>query len=173
MLSATVSLHDVVNIEGFVRGRLDDSSIRFEAGERDELVLEGIAIMYDLAGSYQHHLPGYEKPGRFSGYAARYLSRRLGEAWHRLHPEHIYTSREDGSREYSYLKPAISLDGIRARAVARGEPDTVDGRILERRYWTGTRSGARAPVRKKGVDGAEGGPGGADEPDAEGGRAAG
>lgn len=156
MLTATVSLHDIANVEAFVRSRLDASRVRFVEEEREELVLEGLAILYDLAESYQHHLPGYAKPGRFSGYAARYLSRRLGEAWHRLHPEHVYTTNEDGSREYTYLQPAVSLDGIRTRAVERGEPDTVDGRILDRRYWTGSRPTARAAAAPAPVDGAAG-----------------
>jgi len=169
MLTATVALHDITNVEAFVRATLDDSRIRFQTGERDELVLEGLAILYDLAGSYQHQLPGYAQPGRFSGYAARYLPRRLGEAWHRLHEEHIYRTRLDGGREYEYLQPAISLDGIRSRAQLRGEPDTVDSRILERRYWTGARPGARPPVPAPPVAGPAQAVRGGDEPDAAGG----
>ena len=135
MLSATVALYDIQNAEAFVRSTLDSSRIRFASEEREELVLEGLAVLCDLAGSFQPHMPGYDQPGRFSGYAARFLPRRLGEAWHRLHPEHVYRTRADGSREWEYLQPPISLDGARERAGYNGSADSVERRTLDRTQW--------------------------------------
>jgi hypothetical protein len=135
MLAATVTLHDITNVEAFVHATLDDSRIRFGQEEREELVLEGFAILYDLAASYKPHIEGYAQPGRFSGYAARYLPRRLGEAWHKLHPDHVYRTKPEGGREWIFLRPAISLDAALARAGVDGNADSVERRIVNRAAW--------------------------------------
>lgn len=142
MLAGIVSLYDVDDVEAFVQATLNNSNIDFSGEERDELVLEGIAIMCDLAARYEPHRPGYQQAGRFSGYAAMFLPRRLGDAWHRLHPEHCYVTRPDGSREWVYLERAVSLDGIRSEDHQRGRGDTVDTRILDRTKWARPRARA-------------------------------
>lgn len=130
MLAEVVALHDVADVEGFVNATIN----RFEQGnrpewariardEREELVLEGIAIMYHLADRYEPRRGNHTQDGRFSGFAAFYLPKRLGEAWHRLHAEHRYVTGKDGKREWVYLQPALSIEGLRASHADAGSGD--------------------------------------------------
>jgi hypothetical protein len=135
-----VSLHDIADVRRFVCATLNASRIRFDEDEFEDLVGEGIAILYQLAETYKPHLPGYEQEGRFSGYAACYLPRRLGDVWHTMHPEHIYRTREDGSREYEYVPKAISLDAAFERAALEGTGDTVECQILPAAKWVRPRA---------------------------------
>jgi hypothetical protein len=42
-----------------------------------------------------------------------FLPRRLGDAWHKWHPEHRYvTDPETGKRGWSYTPAMLSLDGL-------------------------------------------------------------
>jgi hypothetical protein len=55
--------------------------------ERDELQLEGLVILYELADRFEPHRAGYAQAGRFSGYARlppEAARRRLAP----IHPEH-------------------------------------------------------------------------------------
>ena len=143
MLTTVVVLHDVDDVEAFVQATLNASGIAFERDERDELVLEGLAIMYRLADQFEPHRPGYSQPGRFSGYAAMFLPRRLTDAWHRLHPEHCYVTRPDGGREWYFAEQPVSLDGLRSDAAARkGSADGVDGQIRSPAHWARPRRAA-------------------------------
>lgn len=85
----TTALFDVTDVEGFVAASLTRSHIITNRDEHDELIAEGITILYELAHRYQPHMPGYTTPGRFSGYAAALLPRRMQDAYYRMHPEHL------------------------------------------------------------------------------------
>jgi hypothetical protein len=52
-----------------------------------------------------------------------FLPRRLGDAWHRWHPEHRYiTDPATGRRRWHYDPPTMSLDGLyEARGGDAGE----------------------------------------------------
>lgn len=127
MLATPVILHDIASAEGFVRGTIakaERGGMALEHDEREELVSEGLTILYELAGTFDAHRPGYETSGRFSGYAAMFLPRRLGDAWHRSHPEHRYvTDHSTGRRVWHYDPPAVSLDAITDARTNRGGED--------------------------------------------------
>ena len=120
MLTATVALFDVDDVEAFVQATLNRfcqansrrGHIVLAPDERDELVLEGLAIMQRLANQFEPHREGYAQAGRFSGYAAQMLPRKLGDAWHALHPEHQLVTQPDGKRRWQYERPSVSLDAI-------------------------------------------------------------
>jgi hypothetical protein len=128
MLPAPVSLHDprscscrrgrpapacVHDLEGFVRATLTASELEFGRDELEDLVAEGVALAFELAGRYDPHRNGYEQPGRLSGYLAAFLPKRLGDAWHRLHAEHRYvTDPATGKRSWHYDLPPASLDAL-------------------------------------------------------------
>src|SRR4051794_32408793 len=99
MLAQLVALEDIDDVCAFVAATLNrferDAGVTLEHSERGEHQAEGIALLYDLPGKYEPRMPGYDQPGRFNGYAARYLPRRLGDAWHRSHPEHKYVTGAD------------------------------------------------------------------------------
>lgn len=109
-------LHDIESVQGFVRAAVQSwragSDVRLAPGEYIELVSEGVVALYELASRYEHHRPGYERPGSFAGLAAQLLPRRLTNAWHRMHPEHHRATRPDGTREWRYGTPALSLDAL-------------------------------------------------------------
>lgn len=95
---------------------IDASGINYSPDEREELLAEGLVILFELARRYKPLQPRHagEKAGRFSGYAAMFLPRRLGDAWHRWHPEHRYvTDPTTGRRRWHYDPPTMSLDGLR------------------------------------------------------------
>lgn len=114
MLAAVVSLRDIADVEGFVCATLErfqrESEVELADDEYEELTLEGITIVYELAAKFEPHRAGYAQAGRFSGYAACFLPKRLGDAWHRRHPEHRYVTGDDGKRHWEYLKQTVSLE---------------------------------------------------------------
>lgn len=121
MLGTQIKVRDIDDAEGFVRATLQRSKIRFDREEEQELVLEGLCILYELAERYEPHRAGYATSGRFSGFAAQYLPRRLGDAWHRSHPEHQYATDENGKRTWVYHPTPLSLDSVRESNPARAD----------------------------------------------------
>lgn len=114
-LATTLSVHDVDDAEGFVAATIQRANLNIGHDEHEELMLEGLALLVDLARRFKPQLEGYTQAGRFSGYAAQMLPRRLGDAWHRMHPEHRYvTNKATGRREWHYDLAPVSLDGIAA-----------------------------------------------------------
>jgi len=124
LIGEPVRILDVANAEAFVQRTIDASQIQYSASEREELLAEGLTILFELAGKYRPlpARPGIDaQPGRFSGYAAMFLPRRLGDAWHKWHPEHRYvTNPSTGKRGWHYEKPMVSLDGLADGNTARG-----------------------------------------------------
>lgn len=104
------SLFDIRDVDMFVRNMLDKAPVSLEPEAFEELVAEGLTILYDLAWKYEPHRAGYEHEGSFAGFAAVFLSYRLTDAWHRLHPNHVYVSLPDGTRRWEYLPTAGSFD---------------------------------------------------------------
>ena len=139
VLSTPVALHDIRDVNMFVRNALDKAPVRLEAEEFEELVAEGLVILYELAGKYEPHRPGYARAGSFAGYAAIYLPKRMTDAWHRSHPEHRYITLPDGKRAWQYLKQTVSLDEQRikfANVSGRENCDEVhEGRFVQRSQW--------------------------------------
>ncbi len=124
MLSTPVALHDIRDVNMFVRNALDKAPVTLDTQEFEELVAEGLVILYELAGKYEPHREGYAQSGSFAGYAAIYLPKRMADAWHRSHPEHRYITLPDGKRAWQYLKQTVSLDEQRVRfASASGRRD--------------------------------------------------
>lgn len=101
-------------INRFCRATASRGPIVLSQDERDELHAEGLAILCKLAQEFEPHRDGYEQEGRFSGYAAMYLPRKLGDAWHRLHPEHTLRVQPEGGRKWTYGERAVSLEAVTA-----------------------------------------------------------
>jgi hypothetical protein len=115
LIGQPIRLMDVENLEAFVQRTIDRSQIDYSPQEREELLAEGLTIAYELAGKYKPlpMRPGIdEEAGRFSGYLAMFLPRRLGDFWHKSHAEHRYVTHADGSRGWTYGAPVLSLDGL-------------------------------------------------------------
>lgn len=119
MLSGVVVLHDIKDAEAFVISTIKRSKIRVDRDEYQELVCEGLVILCEMSKRFKPRMAGFEKDGKFSGYAARYLPNKLGDAWHRLHPEHVLKTQDDGARRYEYMDAAASFDQERERNSGR------------------------------------------------------
>jgi hypothetical protein len=110
LLATTVQLYDINDVEGFVCATIERSGIQAPEHEREELVADGLRILYELAARFEPQRPGYKQPGRFSGYAAQFLPRRLGDAWHSRNAEHVRIVGEDGRRSWAFRERPISLE---------------------------------------------------------------
>lgn len=145
LLHEPIALRDVADIEGFVNATInsefkDRRRLNITRQEREELLSEGMAILYELSSVFVARRPGHTKDGRFSGFASFYLPKRLAEAWHRTHEEHRYvTDPETGKRRYVYLTPSTSLDGLYAQfgspSADTGEADDVEDLFLPPSKW--------------------------------------
>lgn len=120
-VASGLQLHDIDDVEGFVIGCLNRSGIQSSPDEREDLIAEGICILYELARRYEPKREGHTKAGRFSGFAAQFLPRRLGDAWHAKNPHHFRAPDETGKRRWQYLEAPVSLDGM---LDAQPNPDT-------------------------------------------------
>jgi hypothetical protein len=136
LLPTTVALHDIDDVEGFVAATIERAGLGgLPKDEKEDLIADGIVILYTLAERFEPHRPGYAQAGRFSGFAAQFLPRRLGDAWHSKHPEHIRVVGEDGKRYWVYRERPISLDqyltpnGESARSPEVGVPGGSESRI--------------------------------------------
>lgn len=112
MLHERIALYDVRDVEQFVQACVNRSRRRYAPDERDELVAAGLLIACDLAAKFEPHRAGYEQPGRFSGYLARFLPLKLEDAYHRMHPEHVLKTQADGKRKHEYRDKPVSLQAL-------------------------------------------------------------
>lgn len=118
-----VPIHDIADAEGFVIATINTKLKAITMDDREELVSEGLVILFDLARRYD---PAKDRPSTkpghvcktarcckpsFAGYASYLLPRKLLDAWHRMHPEHVLRTQPDGSRKYEYLPKPASLEG--------------------------------------------------------------
>jgi hypothetical protein len=127
LLATPFRLHDIDDVEGFVAATIKRAGITADEDEMQELKLEGIAILFELERKFDPHRPGYDRPGWFSGYAAQFLPRRLGDAWHRAHPEHRYVTGPDGKRRWVYDQAPASLDAITSSKPHAGDRGDFHG----------------------------------------------
>ena len=113
---------DVNDAEAFVQATInrwqaptrDRGRIELSDWEREELAAEGMAILCKLRDQFKPRMAGYDQDGRFSGYAAQFLPRKLGDAWHRMHDEHQLRTQPDGGRRWHYGDKAVSLEALTA-----------------------------------------------------------
>ena len=133
-----IALMDIGNCEAFVQRTIDRSAITYGPSEREELLSEGLTLLYELAQKYNPGVGGRDATGsRFSGYAAMFLPRRLGDAWHKAHPEHRYiTDPDTGKRGWRYDHTMVSLDGLSTGEISADGYDEVDRQLLHARTIT-------------------------------------
>lgn len=113
-LNQQVTLHDVADVEAFVRSTIQKGRLRLTTDEREELVAAGMTIMVRLAKIYEPGRNGLDAAGsKFSGYAAKYLPGKLSDEWHRMQEHHRLVTVEGGERRWQYDQKPASLDAIR------------------------------------------------------------
>lgn len=107
-----VSLYDIDDVEAFIVMCIKRSGAPVKTYEYEDIKAEAICILYGMASKFIPQMEGYSQPGRFSGYAIKYMPRKIREAWHRIHEEAQLKTMPDGKREYVYYKQAVSYDRI-------------------------------------------------------------
>ena len=125
---ASGSLLDVRDPRGFVAAAIQKSGVRPSPAQRDDLIAEGLAILCDLAGRYEPHREGYTRPGKFSGYAASLLPRRMQDAWHQMNPTLTSRDEETGKRVREFLKhTTLDDESLPPLAATYGLVDSPEG----------------------------------------------
>lgn len=112
-MDSAVPLHDIDDAEAFVRANIRKSGVMLTPDEREELVAEGLVILCDMATKFIKRMDGYDRDGSFAGYASRFLPKRMKEAYHSLHPEHVQRTDKDGKKYIEYRDKPWSLDTVR------------------------------------------------------------
>lgn len=113
MLSRKVSLKDVDDVEAFVITCVKRSGCNAPSDRWEELIAEGILLLYVMAENYQDQMPGYEVAGRFSGYAIKWLPRQIGQYWHKSQENHLYVKDPETKRRgWTYRQGPVSWEAL-------------------------------------------------------------
>lgn len=112
MLGRQCSIYDVDDIEAFVRMCIKRSGVKPLVHEWEDLVAEGVCLLWAMSNSYKPKLDGYEQEGRFSGYAIKYMPRKIRESYNRNTEHALHRTQPDGTRKWEYYERAVSYDEL-------------------------------------------------------------
>lgn len=129
MLRKQCSLYDIDDVEAFIIMCINRSGIKPHPREWEDLIAEGVCILWSMSLKYEPHRPGYDKPGRFSGYAIKYMPRKMKEAYHRSHEHHLHVTQDDGTRKWEFKEQALSLNKLMDPLHGSSEANGGVGRI--------------------------------------------
>lgn len=102
--SKPIPLHDIDDINAFVIMCIRRSKIKPQQWEWEDTVAEGIAILWAMSTKYNQGI------GCFSGYAVKYLPRKIKEAYLNGNEHCVRKRLEDGSRSWEYYERPQSYD---------------------------------------------------------------
>jgi alkylated DNA nucleotide flippase Atl1 len=114
------SLRDILDVEAFVIDCIKRSGAPVQPHEYEDLVAEGICILYAMERKYIPKMAGYTQEGRFSGYAIKWMPRKMKEAWHRMHEECTLQTMPDKTRRWVRRERAQSWDALQDQAANGG-----------------------------------------------------
>ena len=106
MLRRQCSIYDVEDIEAFVVMCIKRSGVKPMSHEWEDLVAEGLCLLWAMSNNYQQGI------GCFSGYAVKYMPRKIREAYNRGSEHALHRTQEDGTRRWEYYERAVSLDAL-------------------------------------------------------------
>jgi hypothetical protein len=133
MLSRKVSLHDIEDVEAFVIMCVKRSGTPREQWE--DMVCEGLCLIYAMAGNYKAQLEGYASKGRFSGYAIKWLPKQISQAYHRNCEHHLYlTDPTSKQRGWVRLAKPVSYSWLSENGVGNDE-SRFERRIRPLSMW--------------------------------------
>lgn len=92
-------------------------------------------LLYAMAKNYKHQMDGYDKPGRFSGYAIKFLPRQIAREWHRQQEHHLYRKQPDGTRKWEVMQPPISYESATAENAQEGQKRRVEHTMRTIQQW--------------------------------------
>lgn len=103
-LARKTPMRDVKDVEAFVIMCIKRSGVRPHPREYEDLVATGLCLLWEMSLRYDDEI------GCFSGYALRYMPRKMKEAYHRSHPHHINRTQPDGKRKWEVGDAPSSWD---------------------------------------------------------------
>lgn len=106
MLGRQCSIYDVEDIEAFVIMCIKRSGVKPMSHEWEDLVAEGIALLWAMSNNYKVGV------GCFSGYAVKYMPRKIRESYNRGSEHALHRTQDDGTRKWEYYDRAVSLDAL-------------------------------------------------------------
>lgn len=112
MIGRRVSLHDIDDVEAFVVMCVKRSGCDAPTEYWDDLICEGVVLLYRMAGNYKPQMEGYETEGRFSGYAVKWLPKQIRQAWHKSQEHHLYVKDENGKRGWTFRVAPVSYEEV-------------------------------------------------------------
>lgn len=104
-----VACHDVLDVEAFVIKAMRTSGITPGRDETEDIVMAGIVVLYDMANRYKPQMDGYARPGRFSGWAAKYLPGRIRDAYFQMHENIVVRVDTEGHKRREFLPAPVRL----------------------------------------------------------------
>lgn len=121
MLSNKVSLYDIKDVEGFVIACVKRSGSNAPPEYWDDLIAEGICLLYQMAKNYKPKMNGYDQAGKFSGYAIMWLPKQISQFWHRSQEHHLLAKDpETGKREWTYRLSPVSYEVVASETTSMG-----------------------------------------------------
>jgi DNA-directed RNA polymerase specialized sigma subunit len=102
----TVPLVDIRDVRGYVARVVERKFSETPASEREELVSEGVALLYALHGKWEP-----ERCASFSDFASTYLPLRLIDYWRREMRQRNIARRNGTDQRYVY-SGVSSLDQL-------------------------------------------------------------
>jgi hypothetical protein len=106
-----IALRDIKDVEAFVIACVKRAGTGAPPMYWEDLVSEGITLLYAMERNYKYQLDGYAVEGRFSGYAIKWLPKQINQAWHKSQEHHLYlTDPGDGKRKWTYRISPVSYE---------------------------------------------------------------
>lgn len=104
MLRHQCSIYDIDDIEAFIVMCIKRSGCRPTYSEWEDLIATGIMLLWEMSNNYKVGI------GTFSGYAIRYMPKKLKESYHRSHENYIRSVDDGGRRQWTRKQTALSWD---------------------------------------------------------------
>lgn len=109
MLNRQCQIYDIEDIEAFVIMCIKRSGCKPATHEWEDMIATGLMLLWEMSNNYKPSPTG-DKRWCFSGYAVRYMPKKLKEAYHRNLEHAIKAVDDEGKRTWSYRLPAQSFD---------------------------------------------------------------
>lgn len=110
MLGRQCQIYDIEDIEAFVIMCIKRSGCKPRPYEWDDMIATGLMLLWEMSNNYKP--PPVEGNWSFSGYAVRYMPKKIKEAHHRNLEYALKTLDDDGRRTWTYRQNPVSLNVV-------------------------------------------------------------
>lgn len=112
-LAATVEMHDIGDVESYVRKAIHSLGLTLSFTDREDLEADGFEMMCELN---QRYTPMHDRRGySFSSYCWTRLRGRVIDRHHQAHRgEHVKVRNGEGRTVWEYRSPIVSFEDVTA-----------------------------------------------------------